>query len=73
MMLEGETLVKATLSPPMDLDLRLEAQDEEGLQHAEANEPLELLGLDPERSSATVKVKTKMSPSMIGAMRTGLE
>lgn len=42
-------MVEVPLPPPMDLDLRLEAQDEEELQQVEANEPLEwtLKGLTP--------------------------
>lgn len=57
-----EVTVKASLPLPMDLDLRLEAQYEEGLQQVEANEVLKVLGPSPQRPEAILRIKTKMLP-----------
>lgn len=60
---EDATMVKAPFPLPMDLDLRFEARDEEGLQQVRADESLELFGLVPERLEAMMRIETKMSPS----------
>lgn len=68
-MLEGETTIKAPLPLQMDLDLRLEAWNEGGLQQAEANESFKLLSLDLERAYAKVRIRTKMPPPMRDALK----
>lgn len=60
---------KPPLSPPVFSDQDIEAKDETNLKQAEANEPIELVMLHPNRPKTMTCVRTKLKPKCWEALK----
>lgn len=66
---EGTIGAKVPSPTPMSINLKLEAWNTGWLWWVKANEPLELLSLDPKRPKVTVRSETEMLPLMREALK----